>query len=920
MKLKHYNSKFLNPAAGASLVTAITVCFSGTGSAADVVWNGITSNVWTDVSNWTPAHTPDRNNGEDAVINILTNYPVLTASGFGTATPRDIFIGRGAGTSGRLDQNAGSVANAGGNWIFVGAEGGTGRMDITGSGSFNDTGRMWVGGSQNGGGGNGTLNINTSGTVNTNDLSAGSSGGTGVVTLDAGTVFTNGWNFIGKREAADGGNGTLNITGGTLTNNGDRTVVGQGNSTGALNISGSGVYNNLKVGDQTFFVVGSDNLANLITPSVTLTGSGTLNATRTLSVGGIEAQGGDGSFTGSGKGTLTINGANALLNVTGELWAGQGANSNGVITLQAGAIQVNNWVAIGRSGGTGALNMSGGTLTKNGAGNFIIAATGPGTMTQSAGIVNVLNGTTWIGENNNAVGSLTISDSAQFNGQDLILAVNPGTSGTITTTGGIMTVGGNNEIQIGARGAGVWTQSAGIVNASGWTVIGRYNVAGASGILNVSGGSFNQVQLDRNMIVGEETTGTLNVSLTGAVNASANNGISVGNGATGNGTINLDGGTITAKSVHEGVGGSSTFNFNGGKLIAGPGASPVFMTGLDSVVIKSGGAFIDTVANDISINQLVSDNGTNGALTKSGSGALYMNAANSYAGTTQVDAGTLGGTGILAGAVSVGAAAKLSPGITTGVLTAGSASFAAGGKLAIDIVDNAAIAVDRLDVSGNLNIANASLTLSKSPTSQRYVIASYNTLTPAAGPFASVPTLPAGYSVNYAYQGNMIAIERFPLTAFDNFINGIFPGQEDNPAAVGENADPDGDGTSNFLEFALGGNPDNGSDGPKVYQIIADSSDPGTEKELLLTIAVLDGTPAFLPVSTGSPTATFGGVTYTIQGSLDLTSFTSPSTVVTPVAPASNPTPPAGYNYRTFSLNGSNGTPNKGFMRVSVTK
>ena len=919
MKPKYTSAKFHNHSSSGPLLIAMSVCCSSAAFAADVVWDGSTSNDWTVADNWTPANTPDRNNGDNAVINILTNYPVLTASGFGATIPQDIFIGRGAGSNGRVDQNSGSVANAGGNWIFVGVEGGTGRLDITGSGSFNDTGRMWVGGSQNGGGGNGTLNINTSGTVNTNDLTAGASGGTGVITIDAGTVNTNGWNFIGKREAAAGGNGTLNITGGILTNNGDRTIIGQNDSTGALNISGSGVYNNLKVGDQTFFVVGSDNLANANIPSVTLTGSGTLNATRTLSVGGIEAQGGNGDFTGSGKGTMTINGANALLNVTGELWAGQGANSNGVITLQAGAIQVNNWVAVGRGGGTGALNMTGGTITKNGAGNFIIGASGPGTMTQSAGIVNVLNGRTWVGETNNAVGSIAISDTAEFNGQELILAVNVGTSGTITTTGGIMNVGGNNEIQIGARGTGIWTQSAGIVNASGWTVIGRYNDVGASGTLSVSGGTFNQVQLDRNLIVGEETMGTLNVSLTGAVNASADNGISVGNGATGNGTINLNGGTITAKSVHEGVGGTSLFNFNGGKLIAGPGANPNFMSGFDSVVIKSAGAFIDTVGNDIAINSIVSDDATNGTLTKTGSGALYMNAANTYAGTTLVSAGTLGGIGNLPGAVSVAGGAKLNPGAPSGVLTASSASFAPGGTLAIDIIDTAAFA-DRLDISGNLNIANANLTLSKAPTSQRYIIASYGTLTPAAGPFASVPTLPAGFTINYGYLGSMIAIERFPLTAFDNFINGVFPGSGDNPGTVGENADPDGDGTSNFLEYALGGNPDSGSDGPKVYQIIADSSDSGTQPELLLTIAVLNGTPAFLPVSSGSPTATHLGVTYTIQGSMDLSSFANPSTVVTPVAPASNPTPPAGYNYRTFSLNGSNGTPNKGFMRVSVTK
>ncbi|MES2661397.1 MAG: autotransporter-associated beta strand repeat-containing protein [Verrucomicrobiota bacterium] len=923
MKSKLSLFRLLPHTTGTSFFSAvsITVCFSGSAFAADVVWNGTTSNDWTVGANWTPNHTPDRNNAEDAVINILTNYPVLTGSpGFGASTPRDIFIGRGVGNDGRVDQNAGSVANAGGNWIFVGVEGATGRLDITGSGSFNDTGRMWVGGSQNAGGGSGILNINTSGIVNTNDLSAGSSGGTGVITIDAGTVNTNGWNFIGKREAAVGGTGTLNINGGTLNNNGDRTVIGQGNSTGSLNITGTGVYNNLKVGDNVFFVVGSDNLANATTPSVSLTGAGIINANRLFSVGGVasEPAGSDPSFTGSGKGILTINGADALLNVTGEMWAGQGAGNNGAINLQAGTIAVSSWVAIGRSGGTGSLTMTGGTINKTGGGNFIIAATGPGTMTQSAGVVNVTSGRTWLGEANNASGTLEISDTAQFNGQELILAVNTGTSGIVNTTGGTMTVGGNNEIQIGARGAGVWNQSAGIVNASGWTVIGRYNETGSSGELNVSGGTFNQVSTGRNLIVGEETTGTLNVSETGAVDAVANNGISIGNGNTGIGTINLDGGTLTAKSIHEGVGGSSTFNFNGGQLIAGPGANSAFMYGLDNVVIKSNGAFINSGANDISISSSLAEDAAGHTLTKTGAGALYLNANNSYTGLTQVNAGTLGGNGLLPGAVSVASTARLNPGAPTGVFGVGSASFAAGGTLAIDIVDSAP-ASDRVDVAGTLNITNAALTLSKAPSSQRYVIATYDTLVPVNGPFASIPALPSGYTINYAYQGNSIAIQR-PLTAFDNFINGVFPGFEDFPGTVGENADPDADGTSNFLEYALGGNPDSGSDRPKIYQIIADSSDAGTAKELLLTIAVLNGTPAFLPVSTGSPTATFGGVKYTIQGSFDLSNFASPCTVVNPVAPAGNPTPPFGYTYRTFSLNGSNDTLDKGFMRVSVTK
>ncbi|RYD32590.1 MAG: hypothetical protein EOP87_12550 [Verrucomicrobiaceae bacterium] len=144
----------------------------------------------------------------------------------------------------------------------------------------------------------------------------------------------------------------------------------------------------------------------------------------------------------------------------------------------------------------------------------------------------------------------------------------------------------------------------------------------------------------------------------------------------------------------------------------------------------------------------------------------------------------------------------------------------------------------------------------------------------------------------------------------------FFPGVTDQNI-IGRAADPDGDGSSNALEFALGGAPNSGSDGPKVYNIQADGSvDADSDKELLLTIAVRAATPAF--EGSPSPTATKDGAIYTIQGSLDLTGFSTGVTPVNVVAPASAPTAPTGYEYRTFSLNGSNNLTGKGFLRVKV--
>jgi hypothetical protein len=133
-------------------------------------------------------------------------------------------------------------------------------------------------------------------------------------------------------------------------------------------------------------------------------------------------------------------------------------------------------------------------------------------------------------------------------------------------------------------------------------------------------------------------------------------------------------------------------------------------------------------------------------------------------------------------------------------------------------------------------------------------------------------------------------------------------------------ADPDRDGQSNKVEFALGGDPDDGADNARIYQFTEDSSDAGTAKELLLTIAVRDGAgsnPVFAPASGGSPTASQDGVIYTIEGGMDLVSFGESVSVVNTVATGLPPAP-LGYEYRTFSLDSSNGLTSKGFMRVGI--
>lgn len=126
--------------------------------------------------------------------------------------------------------------------------------------------------------------------------------------------------------------------------------------------------------------------------------------------------------------------------------------------------------------------------------------------------------------------------------------------------------------------------------------------------------------------------------------------------------------------------------------------------------------------------------------------------------------------------------------------------------------------------------------------------------------------------------------------------------------------DPDNDGTSNLAEFGFNGNPLSGSDNGKVFVITTDND---SSRKLILTIAVLANTPVFS--ANNSPAASYGGITYTIQGSSDLDASASVSILAIPVTTG---LPPAGtgYEYRSFSLDSSAGLTGKGFLSAQVAQ
>ncbi len=409
-------------------------------------------------------------------------------------------------------------------------------------------------------------------------------------------------------------------------------ALGRGNGTSGY-LSTATLYDSkLRTGN---FSMGYDNnvAGNVARQLLTLNGTSSITNAADMNLG----------ESGGSTSTIQLN-DNSVLFSDSRIHLGWRAGGIGTMTLaNSSIVNVDAWFSIGHEGGTGTLTVKdNSTLRVLWDMNVTDVDTGDGTM--------------------------TIQDNATVFWGSLFVGKGVGSFGRVNQTGGRAIGTDFREAHVGFHGEGTYNLSGGSLAApSHWFVVGRY--ADGPGVFNVTGGSFIHGTNDAGRLfrVGEEGTGTLNLSGTGVVETSGN-ALTLGNTATGNGTINLNGGLLQARRILGGP-GSGTFNFNGGTLKAGPNANADFMTGLTSANVNAVGAVIDTGGNNIGITQpLLAGTGA-GGLTKQGTGALYLNGANTYTGPTTVSAGTLGGSGSIAGPVIVSANGTLAPGTSVGTLT-----------------------------------------------------------------------------------------------------------------------------------------------------------------------------------------------------------------------------------------------------------
>ena len=646
----------------------------------------------------------------------------------------------GSGGSGSTLGGTGTITNNGA-LVFTIGDSQTISRSITGSGNLVKSGA-------------GTLTL------------AGNNSYAGGTTISGGTLTVAGTSSIGPGQVRFTGPSTLNVTSSTVTfpNAFDLGSV-SGTVTLMVSTTSSTVINGPITGGGPNTTLFFDNpIGGANTGVLTLNGTNSFQGSLMVYRGPLIL----GNAAAAGASTLKLFANN---NPAGDLQFGAGGFTiPNDVELQLGG--VSNWIGVptGQTNGISGV-ISGNGFTKIGAGTLVLEADN-----SYSGGTAFTSGTIQVG-NGGAAGSL--GSGPVSNGGALVfnrsgsLAVSAAISGTgsVTTAGpGTIVLSGSNSFSGGT------VLSAGVLNLGSANAIGSTGtVSFGGGTLQYSASNTTDYSGRFSTAAGQQyaiDTNGQNVSLGSALTSSGGSLTKTGLGTLIlGGTNTYSGGTVvsagrlvgTADSLQGVITNDAAVEFSqvssgtysgvmaGSGAFVKTGSGLLALTGNNSYsgtttiaagrLVGSTASLPGTIANASQLEFAQASAGTfasaitgTGSLTKTGAGNLILSGSSNYSGATSVAAGRLsvngslgnsaiavlaaaelGGSGSIAGPVSIAGGGSLSPGNSIASLATGTTTFASGAtfEYEVDSTDLNALttAADLLVVNGDLNLDSGNGTL-----------------------------------------------------------------------------------------------------------------------------------------------------------------------------------------------------------------
>ncbi len=634
----------------------------------------------------------------------------------------------------------------------------------------------------------------------------GAIGGTSTLTkTNTGTLSLGG--VIGS------GAGGLAVTGGTL-------IVGNANNTFTGNITVSGASSALQMtsgsnGDATSGPLGINTTAyktvtltsggifrpsatyNVNTPSASLPGNGQVFSIGTG--GGVFDVGTGVTFTlddGSGAaGTAwtapQLQGGGALTKAgLGTLSLGAGTSNfgtafTGTITVSAGLLQLGNAGSPLGNTTSGTTVASGAALNVNGttqtaAEPLTITGTGLAAGPQGALTSGSANAATWVGPvtlggnatiGSSAAGGLTLGGTATVNTAGNILTLRNSSTGRLFTDG---IISGAGSVVMNSPGTGDYVPRADHTYSGGTT-----HTAGFIAV------DRNSTGLPGSLTAGPFGTGTLDLA-GGQIRSGTGSARTIGNAVT-----------ISANTTFFTTALEKTLTFTG----------PVTLSGGSHILTSNVGA---TVANTATvINGAIGDAGNALGLTIAGTGNLFLGGANTYTGPTTVNSGRV----FLSGSLNPASALSVSPTLASGAtLTLGNGSanpVSSSGPLALGSATGPVnLALDlgaNTAGSDSINTTAAATTtgtvnLAILPLAGFGSASSYDLLTASgglAGATYAVTSAPGGYTYSVTASGTLVSLNVTPSTAGDLYWRGDTSSSWSTFSGLNTNWFADGSGSTN---------------------------------------------------------------------------------------------------------------------------